>query len=114
MNWKFWKKTSERTGGAGTHISRAAKPKDLPQAVGRKMVVAMELDPDIVWALKYVSRPMEGRNHIREFRIFDPDKVRHTGMAVKDYSSLDDRSELIMYSGCYDKGTDNVDIREGG
>ena len=114
MNWKFWKKTSFRTGGTAGKISRSARPKDLPEAVGRKMVVAMKLDPDMVWALKYVSRPKEGNGNIREFRIFDPDKALQAGLSVKEWSSFDDRSELIMYSGYYDTGTVSIDIRHGG
>ena len=112
MNWKFWKKTPDRAGVAGGKIARSAKPKDLPEAVGRKMVVAMKLDPDMVWALKYVSRPKEGNDSIREFRIFDPGKALSAGLSVKEWSSLDDRSELILYSGYYDKGTANIDFRQ--
>ena len=82
MNWKFWKKTSDRTGGTGGKISRSARSKDLPEAVGRKMVVAMKLDPDMVWTLKYVCRPKEGDGNIREFRIFSPDKALQTGLSV--------------------------------
>jgi hypothetical protein len=114
MNWKFWKRSSDRTGGTGGKTPRASRPKDLPEAVGRKMVVNMKLDPDMVWALKYVSRPKEGSEKVREFRIFDPNKALSTGLSVKDWSSLDERSELILYSGYYDKGTASIDIRQGG
>ena len=78
------------------------------------MVVAMKLDPDMVWTLKYVSRPKEGNGNIREFRIFDPDKAIQAGMSVKEWASLDDRPELILYSGYYDTGTVSIDIRDGG
>jgi hypothetical protein len=114
MNWKFWKKTSDQAGGPGSKIPRSARPKELPEAVGRKMVAAMKLDPDMVWALKYVSRPKEGNGNIREFRIFDPVKTLNAGLSVKEWSSLDDRSDLILYSGFYDKGAVSIDIRQGG
>lgn len=113
MNWKFWKKTSDRSGSSGAKISRSTRPKDLPEAVGRKMVVGMKLDPDMVWALKYVSRPTEGNENTREFRLFNPDKARCDGIAVTDWSALDDWPKLILYSGSYNKRTNDIDIREG-
>lgn len=114
MNWKFWKKTSDQDGGPGGKIPRSARPKALPEAVGRKMVVAMKLDPDMVWALKYVSRPKEGNGNIREFRVFDPVNSLNAGLSVKEWSSLDDRPDLILYSGYYDTGAVSIDIRQGG
>ncbi len=113
MNFKFWKKSSGLATGSGSKIPRSARPKALPEAVGRKMVVAMKLDPDMVWALKYVSRPKEGSGNIREFRIFDPVKTLNAGLSVKEWTSLDNRSDLIMYSGFYDTGTVSIDIRQG-
>lgn len=110
MNWKFWEKTADQGGSNGTKTAKQAKPKDLPEAVGRKMVVGLKLDPDMVWSLKYVSRPMEGRKNTSEFRIFDPNAVRMAGLVPKDWSSFDDHLDLIMYSGIYDKNATTVDI----
>jgi len=110
MNWKFWKKTPDQNGGDAAKTSRSARPKDLPEVVGRKMVVSMKMDPDEVWALKCVSRPLEGRKKAYEFRIFNPNKAVNAGVAVKDWSSLEDRPDLILYSGCHDKETGSVEF----
>ena len=112
MNWKFWEKTPDQTGGRGTKTPRSAKPKDLPEVVGRKMVVSLKMDPDLVWALKCVSRPLEGHKKRFEFRIFSPNKAINAGVAVKDWSSLEDRPDLIMYSGQYNKETGSVDFSD--
>ncbi|BBO75640.1 hypothetical protein DSCW_30570 [Desulfosarcina widdelii] len=112
MNWKFWKKTPDQNGGTAAHPPRSARPKDLPEVVGRKMVVSLKMDPDEVWALKCVSRPLEGRKKQYEFRIFSPNKAITSGVAVKDWSSLEDRPDLIMYSGQYNKETGSVDFSE--
>ena len=109
MNWKFWKKGTDQVDN-GAHRPKLAKPIDLPEAVGRKMVVAMKMDPDEVWALKYVSRPVEGRKHVYEFMLFSPESARQAGVVVRDWSSFDSRPELALYSGFYDKNASNIDI----
>ncbi len=109
MNWKFWKKESpvESTGGNGPKL---AKPKEVPEPIGRKMVTGMKLDPDLVWSLKYVSRPMGDRRNANEFRIFNPETAHQKGIAVKNWTSLDDLPDLILYSGYYDKSANSIEI----
>jgi len=109
MNWKFWEKKAQ-----GKNVApigpKLAKPKELPDAVGRKMVTGLKLDPDLVWSLKYVSRPVGERRSTSEFRIFNPETARQKGVAIKDWTSLDDLPDLILYSGQFDKNADSVDI----
>jgi hypothetical protein len=109
MNWKFWKKESANA-TAGANGPKLAKPKELPEPVGRKMVTAMKLDPDLVWSLKYVSRPLGDRRNASEFRIFNPETAHQRGIAVKNWTTLDDLPDLILYSGCYDKSANSIDI----
>jgi hypothetical protein len=111
MSWKFWKKQAT-DGNGGATATKLDKPKELPEEVGRKMVVGMKLDPDLVWSLKYVSHPLEGRPKTKEFRIFNPAKVNQAGVVVKNWTSLDDRPELVMYTGYYDKSSNQVEIHE--
>ena len=110
MNWKFWKKQADLGNGNGTKTPRSGRPKELPEAVGRKMVVSLKMDPDVVWALKYLSRPAEGRKDVYEFRIFDPAAAVRAGIVVRDWGTFDERPELIMYTGFYDKGAGNIDM----
>ena len=111
MNWKFWKRQAT-DGNGGASVIKLEKPKDLPEAVGRKLVVDMKLDPDLVWSLRYVSCPLEGRPKVRSFRIYNPVKTNQAGVMVKNWTSLDDRDELVMYVGYYDKSSRQVDIHE--
>jgi len=110
MNWKFWKKTPDQNGGKTTKTPRSARPKDLPEVVGRKLVVSLKMDPDVVWALKCVSRPLEGRKKEYEFMIFNPNRAINSGVAVKDWSTLEDRPDLILCSGHYNKETGSVEF----
>ena len=109
MNWKFWKKEST-VATTGTNGPKLAKPKEIPEPVGRKMVTGMKLDPDLVWSLKYVSRPMGERRNASEFRIFNPETAHKNGIAVKNWTSLDDLPDLILYSGFYDKSANSIEI----
>jgi hypothetical protein len=110
MKWNFWKKTTDQGGASGVITPKLAKPKDLPEAVGRKMVVGMKMDPDVVWSLKYVSQPVQGSKHAFEFRLFNPDAARLSGVVIKNWSSLDDHPDLVLHSGYYDKHAGRIDI----
>ncbi len=101
MTWKFWKKED-----AGVpKKSKLPGPKDLPDAVGRLLVVEMENDPDWCWSLKCVTRPREGGKYMRDFRVFDPAKTLGAGVGVKNYDSLDLHPEQILFAGWYDTDT---------
>jgi len=110
MNWKFWKKEQESDQAAKS--PRQNRPKELPELVGRKMVVGMKLEPDDVWALKYVGRPLEDHPGSSAFRIFHPDKAIAAGVTVRDWTSLDDHPDLVLYQGVYDKKAQRVEFEE--
>ncbi len=97
MNWKFWEK--EGTAGA----VKQSRPKELPANVGRHLVVDLKKDPDWVWSLRYVSRPMPDSATRVEIRIFDPASADEKDVIVKSFDALDAHPELILYQGWNDK-----------
>ena len=103
MNWKFWQKAGTR-GDAGP---KEAKPKELPQAIGRHMVVDLGMDPDWVWALKIVTKEKSGEKGILEFRIYDPSAAT---AKITGFSSLDSRPDLILYDGWYEKNGNGKEL----
>jgi hypothetical protein len=107
MNWKFWKKGSP---GASMKAIKYPKPKELPESVGRKLVVNLKIDPDEAWSLRYVSRPSESKSGIEEFRLFAPNKTAKAGLIVKDWRSLDDHPDFILYEGHYDRSSKTVEL----
>jgi hypothetical protein len=107
MNWKFWKRDAA---AKPLRQKRLARPKEPPQAVGRKLVVDLKLDPDEAWALRHVSRPSKTDPDVRDFRLYDPLKASQTGLHVKDWYSLDDQTDLILFEGRIDTGGWHVDI----
>jgi len=106
MNWKFWKNSNVQAPG----VPKNAKPKELPMPIGRKMVVELEINPDDVWALKYLCRPSENRQGMFEFRLFNPNNAKQSGVVVRDWNTLDNRPDLILYEGRYDKNSSNVEF----
>jgi hypothetical protein len=98
MSWKFWEKNS-----AGARGQKLPGPKGLPDPVGRVMVVEKGENPDWVWGLKSVQKPAEGNKYRFDVRVFDPIATANKGISVKDYRSLDQVPDLIIYAGWYDK-----------
>ena len=109
MSWKFWKKAEPGQGGGGTKLPG---PKDLPQQVGRQLVVVMGEDPDWVWNLRSVARPRAGAKNSFDIRVYSPAKAAEAGIAVGNYHSLDDHGELILFEGHYEKNVPTVHLEK--
>jgi hypothetical protein len=77
------------------------------------MVVKKGENPDWVWSLKSVERPMEGKEHCFDVRVFDPNATAKKGLSVRDYTSLDQAPELILYEGWYDKKSNQAVLEKG-
>ena len=105
MSWKFWQKNA-----ASKETDGLPRPKDLPEPVGRYLVVDMKLDPDYVWTLKAAMRPREDNHDMRDFRIFSPGKADAAGVTVRHYKTLDEHPELILYAGSLNKKTNKVKL----
>jgi len=94
MNWKFWQKKDFPQEAPGQ-----SRPKDLPEVVGRYMVVDLKMDPDWVWTLKAASRRREENHNIKDIRIFSPTAANAEGMKIRNYHSLDAHPDLVLYEG---------------
>jgi len=110
MRWKFWKTGNKNDQSLNQRSLNLPKPKDLPNRVGIHLVTRLKLDPDWVWNLKGVVRPTTEK-HNYEIRIFDPQEAVISDVIVRDYNSLDDSPEMILFEGCFDNNTGWVDIK---
>lgn len=98
MNWNFWKKTESTT------VEKLPSPKEITDIVGRHLIVQMHKDPDWVWGLKAVIR--RRRPEVKtefDFRIFEQRSVSAEGVRVRNYNTLDEHPEFILFSGWFDK-----------
>ncbi len=90
----FWKKQEGKGELSG--------PKGVPDLVGQFMVVKEKQNPDWVWKLKSVLRPA-GKKKDFYCRIFDELQASKSGVKVKDWTSLDEHPDLILWEGYFDK-----------
>lgn len=104
MSWKFWEKSAP-----GAESQTLPGPKGIPNQVGRDLVVNKGENPDWVWGLKCVTRQKDGKNSY-DFRVFDDEDAVKNRVTVKDYSSLDQSPELILFEGWYDKKTNKAEV----
>ena len=95
----FWKRKETREGEV-----RLPGPKEIPELVGRYLVVEEKKNPDWVWKLKGVVRPA-GKEKAFYCRVFDEAQVAKAGVKVIDWTSLDEHPELILWDGYFDKET---------
>jgi hypothetical protein len=77
------------------------EPKRIPDSVGRYVIKEMRLDPVVAWRDLYVVVRPQGKK-AGHCRVFDATKVAKAKMQVKDWTSLDDHPEFIMFEGYYD------------
>ena len=103
MNWKFWKKDNSGGGGSGQSANKLPRPKDLPQEIGRYLVVEENMDPDRVWNWKCVMLSRDGGSALFSFRIFSETAAAEKNVRVRDYMSLDAHEDLILYEGWFDR-----------
>jgi hypothetical protein len=106
MKFKFWQRqdTDPKT-------PRMTKPKEIPDAIGRYLVVTLKYEPDWVWQLMFVSRQRSDAVGVNDILIYDPQQANHQGVHVADYASLARESSLILFEGWLDKGRDAFEIR---
>ena len=112
MSWKFWQKNETPTDPNGGKTHKLEKAIELPQEVGRHLVVEQGLDPDWAWSLKCVRKPRENSKSAFDIRIFSAETAAQHGVRVKDYSSLDNQADLIIFAGWYDKRTLDVHLEK--
>jgi hypothetical protein len=105
MNWKFWQKKD-----APRDARELSRPKDLPEFVGRHLVVDLKMDPDWVWTLKAASRRREDDKDIKDIRIFSPETANAADVHVRDYGALDATPEIVLYEGWINTKTHQLEL----
>jgi len=108
----FWKKKPATGEPSKPKVEKLPGPKNLPQAVGSHLVVALKQNPDWVWRLKSVVRPRSDGKDRFDFRVFDEAQVAGKKVIVRNYTSLDEHPDLILYQGWFDKKSMKVQIEE--
>ena len=112
MNWKLWLMSKIVPAPTGSTNRKQDKPRNLPQELGRHLVVKLGHDPDWVWSLKYVREPKDNSTDVFNIRIFSPQEAEQKHVTISDYASLSSHPDLILFMGWYDKKINQVMIQE--
>jgi hypothetical protein len=70
------------------------------------------MGPDLVRLLKAVSRKNITEGTGSNIRVFDDSEALARGVQVKDYTSLDECPDLIIYEGWFDEGAKQVKLEQ--
>jgi hypothetical protein len=111
MAWNFWKKQSDSVDLSKEKEEKLSRPQDIPEAVGRCLVVDLGKDPDWVWKLKSVVR-RQAEKYRYDVRVFDETQTGARGMRVRDYTTFDEYPDLILFEGWYDKKSYQAQMQE--
>ena len=101
----FWAEKSTKEEG------KLSGPKAIPEPVLKYLVAERKLDPDLVKLLKAVERKGTTEAALN-IRVFDDSEAIARKVQVKDYTSLDECQDLILYEGWYDEKAKQVKLEE--
>jgi len=101
----FWGKKSAK------EVGKLSGPKEIPGPVQNYLVAERKMDPDLVKLLKAVERKST-TGATFNIRVFDDSEAIAKKVQVKDYTSLDECPDLIIYEGWFDEGAKQVKLEE--
>jgi len=101
----FWGKKSEKE-------EKLAGPRDIPGPVQNYLVAERKMDPDLVKLLKAVIRKSETGEAPLNIRVFDNSEAIAKKVQVKDYASLEEHPDLMLYEGWFDERSKQVKLEE--
>jgi hypothetical protein len=87
-------------------------PQAIPGLVQKHLVAEWKMDPDLVKLLKTVVRKNPDSEKAFNIRIFDESEALAKKVQVDDYTSFDERPDLIIYEGQFDEGSKQVKLEE--
>jgi hypothetical protein len=102
----FWGKKSAK------EEEKMLKPEVIPGLVQKHLVAERKMASDLVQLLKAVVRKSATGGTGFDIRVFDESEALAKKVQVKDYTSLDGRTDLIIYEGWFDEGSKQVKLEE--
>jgi hypothetical protein len=102
----FWGKKSAK------EEEKLRGPGVIPELVQKHLVGEMKMDPDLVKLLKALVRKSATGETAFNIRVFDESEAVAKKVQVKDYTSLDEYPDLIIYDGQFDGGSKQVKLEE--
>ena len=105
----FWDKKSAKEEAKEGKLSG---PRAIPELVQKHLVAEWKMDPVLVKLLKAVVLKSATQETGLNIRVFDDSEALAKKVQVKDYTSLDEHPDLIIYDGWFDEGSKQVKLEE--
>ena len=105
----FWGKKSVKEDAGKEKLSG---PQAMPGLVQSHLIAEKKMAPEWVQFLKAVVRRGPNGNTALNIRTFDESEALAKKAQVKDYTSLDEYPDLIIYEGQFDEGLKQVKLEE--
>lgn len=103
----------KKSGGEGNvKIEKLPGPREIPGLVQSHLIAEKKLDPDMARIFKAVVRKRQNGQKAFDIRIFDDSDAVATKIQVKDYTTLDQHPNLILYEGWFDEVAKQVTLEE--
>jgi len=113
MFWKSKEAENTKAGKVSEPAVKATKlhgPTSIPGLVATYLTTEMKEEPNWVNHLMMVMLPNHHGTEAFDIRIFDPEEASAKKVKVKDYTSLDQHPDLILYEGWFDKESKHVEL----
>ena len=108
----LWKKKAVIEKPPQPKVEKLPGPKPIPGLVEKHLIAEYKMDPNFVRFLKAVARRSPKAEKALDCRIFDESEAAASEVQIKDYTSLDEHPELILYEGWFDEGAKHVELEE--
>jgi hypothetical protein len=95
--------------GSSTAIEELPRPDKVPDLVAKYLASQIKMDPDLVPLLMSVTRKSSRGAKVFDIRVFDEPETLIERIAVKNYNSLNDHPELIIFEGWFDRDSKQVE-----
>ena len=105
----FWGKKSVNE---ESKKERLPGPQAIPGLLQKHLVAEWKMDPDLIKLLKAVVHKNPDVEKTFNIRIFDESEASAKKVQVKNYSSLGEHPDLIIYEGQFDEGSKQVKLEE--
>lgn len=86
--------------------------KEIPAIVQNYLVTEKKMDPDLVKLLEALVYKSNSGEKAFNIRIFDEADAVANKVQIKNYTTMDQHPNLILYEGLYDEGSKYVKLEE--
>jgi len=122
----LWKKKGVKSGSVSTavmetgtdkkiakdRVEKLSGPRQVPSPVEKYLIAEYKIDPDLVLILKTVVRESHEEDGAYDIRIYDESEAIAKKIVIKDYTSLDQHPDLILFDGWFNDRSKHVELAE--